>query len=115
MVSQECPPSVCMFTALNAHGGVTCCDVSDDTSLLALGYVFNNYFAYSQLFSYGDAQINLFALDETQKLRRLRDSSQLEDVSIFYYGTNIFFRLILKWITLQTCYMTRLLRHRLLC
>ena len=44
MVSQECPPSVCMFTALNAHGGVTSFDMSDDTGLLALGYVFSCFF-----------------------------------------------------------------------
>uniref|UniRef100_A0A1I7X7U9 DEK_C domain-containing protein n=1 Tax=Heterorhabditis bacteriophora TaxID=37862 RepID=A0A1I7X7U9_HETBA len=32
LVSQDSPPSVCMFTALNAHGGVTSCDLTDDTT-----------------------------------------------------------------------------------
>ncbi|KHJ91055.1 WD40 associated region in TFIID subunit [Oesophagostomum dentatum] len=38
LVSQECPPSVCMLTALNAYGGVSCCDISDDSSMLCIGF-----------------------------------------------------------------------------
>ena len=38
-VSPDQPPTICFFTAMNANGGVSSCDISDDTSILALGSV----------------------------------------------------------------------------
>lgn len=32
--------SVCFYTTLNGHGGVSSCDVSEDSSYLALGYLY---------------------------------------------------------------------------
>ncbi|CAI4221642.1 unnamed protein product [Auanema sp. JU1783] len=66
LVSQENPPSICMFTALNAHGGVTSADISDDSSLMALGF--------------GDSTISIFAFDEAQKLKKLKDIDDLEKI-----------------------------------
>ncbi|VDK44961.1 unnamed protein product [Anisakis simplex] len=37
-ISAESPPSVCLYTALNASGGLTAADFADDGSCLALGY-----------------------------------------------------------------------------
>lgn len=37
-VTAESPPSVCLYTALNAHGGLTAADISDDSACLAVGY-----------------------------------------------------------------------------
>ncbi|EPB66628.1 WD domain, G-beta repeat protein [Ancylostoma ceylanicum] len=66
LVSQESPPSVCMLTALNAYGGVSCCDVSDDSSMLCIGG--------------SDGSIELTAFDEDQKLKTLRDMEELERI-----------------------------------
>ncbi|PAV76518.1 hypothetical protein WR25_13645 [Diploscapter pachys] len=68
IISAEAPPSICMFTALNAYGGLASCDVSDDSSLLALGY--------------GDSGINLFALDESRGLKKLRTADDLEKLDM---------------------------------
>ncbi|KIH45749.1 hypothetical protein ANCDUO_24206, partial [Ancylostoma duodenale] len=68
LVSQECPPSVCMLTALNAYGGVSCCDVSDDSSMLCIGG--------------SDGSIELTAFDEDQKLKKLRDMEELERIDM---------------------------------
>lgn len=37
-ISAESPPSVCLYTALNASGGLTAADFSDDSACLAVGY-----------------------------------------------------------------------------
>ncbi|KAK5985650.1 Adaptin region [Trichostrongylus colubriformis] len=66
LVSQESPPSVCMLTALNSYGLVSCCDISDDSSILCIGS--------------SDGSIELTAFDEEQKLRKLRDMDALERI-----------------------------------
>ncbi|WKX91620.1 hypothetical protein Q1695_009999 [Nippostrongylus brasiliensis] len=68
LVSQESPPSVCMLTALNAYGGVSCCDISDDSLILCIGGV--------------DGSIELTAFDEEQKLKKLRDMESLEGIDM---------------------------------
>jgi hypothetical protein len=39
-ISQENPPSVCLYTALNCHGdgGLCSATIADNASMLALGY-----------------------------------------------------------------------------
>uniref|UniRef100_A0A0N5AUZ1 LisH domain-containing protein n=1 Tax=Syphacia muris TaxID=451379 RepID=A0A0N5AUZ1_9BILA len=64
-VSQESPPCICLYTALNAHGGLTAADISDDSSCLAVGY--------------GNSTVQLFSLDE-EKLRPLKKIDQLESL-----------------------------------
>ncbi|VDM56521.1 unnamed protein product [Angiostrongylus costaricensis] len=86
LVSQESPPSVCMLTALNAYGGVSCCDLSDDTTILSMGYV-SYYYTDSlvlTLYNYrsSDGSIELTSLNEEQKLKKLRDMDALERVSV---------------------------------
>ncbi|KAJ1363151.1 hypothetical protein KIN20_022943 [Parelaphostrongylus tenuis] len=68
LVSQESPPTVCMVTALNAYGGVCCCDLSDDTTILSMGSL--------------DGSIELISLDEEQKLKKLRDMEELERIDM---------------------------------
>ncbi|KAK6729553.1 hypothetical protein RB195_006538 [Necator americanus] len=68
LVSQESPPSVCMLTALNTYGGVSCCDVSDDSSMLCIGG--------------SDGSVELTAFDEDQKLKKLRDMEELERIDM---------------------------------
>uniref|UniRef100_A0A0K0CSV2 WD_REPEATS_REGION domain-containing protein n=1 Tax=Angiostrongylus cantonensis TaxID=6313 RepID=A0A0K0CSV2_ANGCA len=81
LVSQESPPSVCMLTALNAYGGVSCCDLSDDTTILSMGS--------------SDGSIELTSLNEEQKLKKLRDMDALERVSVSgFYLVNI---MEVKW------------------
>lgn len=68
LVSQESPPSVCMLTVLNAYGGVSCCDLSDDTTMISIGS--------------SDAYIELICFDEEQKLKKLKDMDALERIDM---------------------------------
>ncbi|GMT28446.1 hypothetical protein PFISCL1PPCAC_19743, partial [Pristionchus fissidentatus] len=64
VIGQEQPPSVCFYTTLNGHGGVSSCDISDDSSYLALGF--------------GDSGISVFALNEDKKMRKMKGADDLD-------------------------------------
>ncbi|CAJ0964140.1 unnamed protein product, partial [Mesorhabditis belari] len=67
-VNADHPPSICCFTALNAGSGVSSCDVSDDTSIIALGM--------------GDSVISLYAVDETKQLKQLKEADELDKIDL---------------------------------
>ncbi|KHN77937.1 Transcription initiation factor TFIID subunit 5 [Toxocara canis] len=62
-ISAESPPSVCLYTALNASGGLTAADFSDDSACLALGY--------------GNSIVQVLSLND-EKLCPLKKIDQLE-------------------------------------
>ncbi|KAF8369241.1 taf-5 [Pristionchus pacificus] len=64
VIGQDQPPSVCFYTTLNGHGGVSSCDVSEDSSYLALGF--------------GDSGISVFALNEDKKMRKMKGADDLD-------------------------------------
>uniref|UniRef100_F1KW86 Transcription initiation factor TFIID subunit 5 n=2 Tax=Ascaris suum TaxID=6253 RepID=F1KW86_ASCSU len=66
-ISAESPPSVCLYTALNASGGLTAADFSDDSACLAVGY--------------GNSIVQVHCLNE-EKLCPLKKIEQLETLDL---------------------------------
>lgn len=64
-LNKDTLPSVCFYTVLNAHGAVICTDVSDDTSMLAAGFV--------------DSHIKVWSLTPA-KLREMKSAESLKDI-----------------------------------
>jgi len=58
-------PSICLYTVLNSNGTVTGAEISEDSSLLALGFSENI--------------IKVFSLTP-QKLRGLKSADKLQDI-----------------------------------
>ncbi|KAK3924319.1 Transcription initiation factor TFIID subunit 5 [Frankliniella fusca] len=61
----ETLPSVCFYTLLNANQSVTCAEISEDSSLLAVGF--------------NDSFIKVWSL-VPQKLRSMKSADQLSDI-----------------------------------
>lgn len=61
----ESLPSVCFYTILNAAHNVTCAEISDDTSLIAIGFA--------------DSVIKVWSLTPS-KLREMKPADQLKEV-----------------------------------
>ncbi|KAK0426231.1 hypothetical protein QR680_009598 [Steinernema hermaphroditum] len=64
-INAETPPNICMYTVANASGGVTCVDVTEDSSLIAIGY--------------GSSAIQIKAVGETS-LYPLKSMDDLDNV-----------------------------------
>ncbi|CAL4074885.1 unnamed protein product, partial [Meganyctiphanes norvegica] len=64
-LSKDMLPSICFYTFLNAVGNVTCCDISDDSSLLANGT--------------SDSQVRVHSITPA-KLRAMKSVDNLEDI-----------------------------------
>ncbi|XP_055384828.1 transcription initiation factor TFIID subunit 5 [Condylostylus longicornis] len=58
-------PSCCFYTVLNGSGTVTCAEISDDSTMLALGF--------------SDSNIKIFSLTPS-KLREIKSADQLKDI-----------------------------------
>ncbi|XP_061405194.1 LOW QUALITY PROTEIN: transcription initiation factor TFIID subunit 5 [Lethenteron reissneri] len=58
----DCLPSICLYTFLNAYQGLSCCDISDDSSLVAAGF--------------SDSTVRVWSLTP-KKLRCIKPSSEL--------------------------------------
>ncbi|CAH0557206.1 unnamed protein product [Brassicogethes aeneus] len=63
----ESLPSVCCYTLLNANYSVTCAEITEDSSMLAVGF--------------NDSIVKVFTL-VPQKLRAMKSVDQLQDVNI---------------------------------
>ncbi|XP_022195379.1 transcription initiation factor TFIID subunit 5 [Nilaparvata lugens] len=61
----ECLPSICCYTLLNANHTVTCAEISEDSSTLAVGF--------------SDSIIKVWSL-MPQKLRAMKSAEQLQDI-----------------------------------
>ena len=62
-LSPDCLPSAVCYTLVNGHGGVTALDITDDSTLLAVGFA--------------DSHIRVYALND-QQLRRMKPADQIE-------------------------------------
>ncbi|XP_055946125.1 transcription initiation factor TFIID subunit 5-like [Argiope bruennichi] len=58
-------PSICFYTFLNSHGGVTCADICEDSSLLSAGA--------------SDSLVRIWSLN-SNKLKAMKPASELEHV-----------------------------------
>lgn len=68
IISAESPVSICMYTTINAPIGISSCDFSDDSNLIALGL--------------SDSSIILNSMDPMNKMKKLRDMEYLEKIDI---------------------------------
>lgn len=63
----ETLPSICCYTLLNANNTVTCAEITEDSSMLAVGF--------------SDAIVKVFTL-VPQKLKALKTAEQLQEINI---------------------------------
>ncbi|XP_017784625.1 PREDICTED: transcription initiation factor TFIID subunit 5 [Nicrophorus vespilloides] len=66
-LNPETSPSICCYTLLNANHTVTCADITEDSSMLAVGF--------------SDSLVKVWTL-VPQKLRALKTANQLNDINI---------------------------------
>lgn len=66
-LSPETLPSICCYTLLNSNHTVTCAEISEDSSMLAVGFV--------------DSIVKVWTL-VPQKLKTMKTADQLQDINI---------------------------------
>jgi len=67
-LSSDSLPSACLYTVANAGSSVSAAEISDDSSLLALGFA--------------SSAVRVYSLLATTRLRQMRPADQLADLDV---------------------------------